>query len=135
MKPEDKKREDFLKHLEEASKIVNSWPAWKRNILKYSSRATNDIPRQPVLQGEYNMARPNYLLCDKCGEKIPLNYTTVIACGRCMDAAGDSDTENVTGDFCDKCLTQFLYYLLCKSDREDVYKIGRLFKEWIKINK
>lgn len=33
---EEKERQDnerFLKHLEEASKIVATWPEWKRNIL------------------------------------------------------------------------------------------------------
>lgn len=78
--------------------------------------------------------KPSYLLCDRCGEKIPNNYTTSIAYKRYTDAAGDSDTAYAEGDYCDKCLTKFLSFILSKSDIQDLYRVGRLFKEWINQN-
>lgn len=42
-------RQRFLNHLEWASRIVKTWPAWKRNILKNSSKSTLSTPRKPVL--------------------------------------------------------------------------------------
>ncbi len=38
-------RRDFMRQLEAASKIVQSWPAWKRGHLEQSNRATNSVPR------------------------------------------------------------------------------------------
>lgn len=38
----------FIEHLEYAAKVVATWPAWKRNILGYSSQPTRKEPRQPV---------------------------------------------------------------------------------------
>ena len=43
---EDRKREHevFNKHLERASELVKSWPAWKQEVLGKSS--SSDLPRK-----------------------------------------------------------------------------------------
>lgn len=38
-------RSEFMRQLEAASKIVESWPAWKRGHLEQSNRTTNSVPR------------------------------------------------------------------------------------------
>ena len=44
---DDADRKKFHDHLEWAAKQVASWPAWKRNILKDSSKPQWDTPRKP----------------------------------------------------------------------------------------
>lgn len=39
---------DLREHLEWATQVVNSWPEWKRNILRDASKPMNDTPREPV---------------------------------------------------------------------------------------
>lgn len=41
-------REKFLKRLDEISKEVATWPAWKRECFDASFDATNPTPREPV---------------------------------------------------------------------------------------
>ena len=40
--------EEFIEKLQSAKKRVDAWPEWKKNILKESSKSSNDIPRAPV---------------------------------------------------------------------------------------
>ena len=42
-------KSEFQKKLDEASKIVESWPAWKKNSLKESFRSRNSSPRDEVV--------------------------------------------------------------------------------------
>jgi len=39
---------EFQKKLDEASKIVESWPDWKKNSLKDSFRSRNTTPREEI---------------------------------------------------------------------------------------
>lgn len=45
--------DEFQKHLNDARKIVESWPKWKQNILKHSASPTVSAPREPVCN--YNL--------------------------------------------------------------------------------
>lgn len=40
--------QEFRERLAKASKIINSWPEWKRNLLADSSKPTFSKPREPV---------------------------------------------------------------------------------------
>lgn len=40
--------DEFRKQLEHATKIVESWPKWKQNILEHSASPTVSVPREPV---------------------------------------------------------------------------------------
>ncbi len=42
-------KSEFQKKLNEASKIVESWPAWKKNSLKDSFKSRNTTPREEVV--------------------------------------------------------------------------------------
>ena len=44
-------REKFRKHIERATKIVNSWPLWKQNILGNIGKPNFDTPRKPIDNG------------------------------------------------------------------------------------
>ena len=44
----DEEKEKFIKHLEWASKVVKTWPTWKRNVLTSSMKAQWDTPRKLV---------------------------------------------------------------------------------------
>jgi len=39
---------DIYNRIEYATKIVNTWPKWKQNILENSNKAQFDVPRKPV---------------------------------------------------------------------------------------
>lgn len=41
-------KSEFQKKLNEASKIVESWPDWKKNSLKDSFRSRNATPRDEI---------------------------------------------------------------------------------------
>ena len=41
-------KSEFQKKLDEASKIVESWPDWKKNSLKDSFRSRNTTPREEI---------------------------------------------------------------------------------------
>lgn len=41
---------EFKKQLEIATKIVESWPLWKQNILEDSSKSTVSKPRPPIFE-------------------------------------------------------------------------------------
>jgi hypothetical protein len=127
MKPEDKAFHDFL---DEATRIVQSWPAWKRGVLGASSRATNDFPRQPIYREEKKVAVPDYLLCDRCGDKIPRDATISISFNPHTDPAGDIDTDYVSGDYCDKCLARFFRDILHELKIREVDTIGIMFDKW-----
>lgn len=45
-------REQFLKRLEDAERLVNSWPEWKRHVLVKTSSATVDVPRKPLVKAD-----------------------------------------------------------------------------------
>ena len=40
---------EIREQIEFASRVVEQWPAWKRNILMHSSEPTNSSARQPVI--------------------------------------------------------------------------------------
>ncbi len=42
-------KSEFQKKLNEASKIVESWPDWKKNTLKDSFKSRNTTPREEVV--------------------------------------------------------------------------------------
>ena len=42
-------RREFQRKLDQASKIVESWPEWKKNTLKDSFRSRNTTPRDEVV--------------------------------------------------------------------------------------
>ena len=42
-------KSEFQKKLNEASKIVESWPDWKKNTLKDSFKSRNATPREEVV--------------------------------------------------------------------------------------
>ena len=62
-------RSEFMRQLEVASQIVQSWPAWKRGHLEQSNRTTNSIPRR------VEVAQPNDgqigATTDKCSDDAP----------------------------------------------------------------
>lgn len=134
MTPEQKKIEEFEDFLDWATKIVNSWPEWKRNVLGSSSRSTNDIPREPIYKKGNEVAVPDYLLCDRCGCQIQKYQQISIPYKTETDPAGDIDTLITNGDYCNECLKSFLSFLCMKFERQDLYKIGILFKEWHEMN-
>jgi hypothetical protein len=41
-------KEQVLQRIESATKLVQSWPAWKQNILVQSAQPTVRVPRTPV---------------------------------------------------------------------------------------
>ena len=41
-------QEEFKKQFEIASALVETWPAWKQNILENSAKPTVSVPRAPV---------------------------------------------------------------------------------------
>jgi hypothetical protein len=43
-----KKNENIAKVIQEADKIVSTWPKWKQNILKQSGRPTVSTTRKPI---------------------------------------------------------------------------------------
>lgn len=68
----------FQEHLDDASRIVASWPAWKRNILATSSSPTMSHKREPIIRMPFPplpVRRPTMrqhefdssLTCDYCG--------------------------------------------------------------------
>lgn len=44
MTPEERKK--FIEFLEWASRVVKTWPEWKRNVLQNAGKAQNDTPRK-----------------------------------------------------------------------------------------
>lgn len=61
MTPEQQR---FRDHLEEASRIVATWPEWKRNCL--GNRSTNEHPRCPVdnryeRERDFILANPTFI--------------------------------------------------------------------------
>ena len=47
---------EFQKKLDQASKIVESWPNWKKNSLQDSFKSRTSRPREPVeLESEQTM--------------------------------------------------------------------------------
>lgn len=40
--------EEFQKQMDIATKLVNSWPLWKQNLLEQSSKPFVEVPREPV---------------------------------------------------------------------------------------
>jgi hypothetical protein len=42
----------FVDHLALAAKVVESWPAWKRNLLENSSKPTMSTPRTPIVPND-----------------------------------------------------------------------------------
>ena len=53
----ERRSNDLAKHCEEASKIVATWPEWKRNILRHSSEPTNSVARTPVESKQERQAK------------------------------------------------------------------------------
>lgn len=41
---------DIQTQTEYAAKIMESWPAWKRNILQHSTEPTNKMARPPIIR-------------------------------------------------------------------------------------
>jgi hypothetical protein len=41
-------KDEIYRRIESATKLVQSWPAWKQNILIQSAQPTVKIPRIPV---------------------------------------------------------------------------------------
>ena len=39
---------EFREELNKASRLVSTWPAWKRNLLEQSASSTVLVPRTPV---------------------------------------------------------------------------------------
>ena len=134
MTPEQKKKEEFEDFLDWATKIVNSWPEWKRGVLTSSSRSTNDVSREPIHRKEDKVATLDYLLCDRCGCQIQKYQQISIPYKTETDPAGDIDTLITNGDYCNECLKSFLFFLCMKFERQDLYKLGILFKEWHEKN-
>lgn len=54
---------EIREQIEFASRVVEQWPAWKRNILMHSSEPTNSSARQPVILwgDEWNRGMKNRL--------------------------------------------------------------------------
>ncbi len=50
----------FRKHLEDASRLVASWPEWKRNVLGLSSSPTVSEPRPVVMSVGCEQRNPDY---------------------------------------------------------------------------
>jgi hypothetical protein len=46
--PKMTNRQKLRQAARKASRIVGTWPAWKRTILFYSLNATNPHPRPPI---------------------------------------------------------------------------------------
>ena len=44
-------RKETVEKLEQASALVATWPAWKRNLLRDSNKSTT-TPRQPIYDKE-----------------------------------------------------------------------------------
>lgn len=42
-------RQELNQIIQEAEKLVRSWPEWKRSVLANSSASTVPIPRKPVV--------------------------------------------------------------------------------------
>jgi hypothetical protein len=40
--------EEMRQQIEDARKVVNTWPEWKQNILIHSAQPTVSTPREPV---------------------------------------------------------------------------------------
>lgn len=40
--------EEMRKQIEDARKVVRTWPEWKQNILVQSGQPTVSVPREPV---------------------------------------------------------------------------------------
>jgi hypothetical protein len=41
-------RDELREAVKQATKIVESWPLWKQNILKHSGEPSVSVPRTPV---------------------------------------------------------------------------------------
>lgn len=48
-------KEDLQLQIENATKLVNSWPQWKQKILIQSAQPTVSSPRTPVNNQECNV--------------------------------------------------------------------------------
>jgi len=42
-------QQEFLSHISQVSREVESWPLWQQNFLIYSTQPTNPTPRLPVV--------------------------------------------------------------------------------------
>jgi len=49
---------EFFEKLQPAKERVKSWPEWKKNILKESSKSYNDVPREPVVKSSEEKNNP-----------------------------------------------------------------------------
>jgi len=45
-------QEEFNRQMELATKLVESWPLWKQNLLEQSSKPFVSEPRKPVINKE-----------------------------------------------------------------------------------
>lgn len=54
------------------------------------------------------MAEPDFLLCDRCEEKLPRECRLSVKGGKELDAAGDVDLTCITVDLCHQCLVEFV---------------------------
>ena len=41
-------RSELTQQIDKATKLVNTWPSWKQNILAHSSQPSVSAPRPPV---------------------------------------------------------------------------------------
>ncbi len=46
--------EELKRHIERVTKLVESWPKWKQDILKNSNKPTVDVPREPVVNPPFD---------------------------------------------------------------------------------
>jgi hypothetical protein len=68
----------FQEHLDRASAIVKTWPAWKQNVLGNSLRSTNYYSRGPTMKCKCgdNMVQMN------TGSNIEIRWC--MSCGRLL---------------------------------------------------
>lgn len=78
------------------------------------------------------MARPDYYLCDICGEKAGKDNHVPIFVGQTEDPAGGSPLmEFEYVDLCDKHLASSVVYLLHDERDEWCEKLGKRLMNWV----
>ena len=76
--------------------------------------------------------KPDYHLCDKCGDKCPERPIWVFI-DRKMDAAGSMEDVGMTVDLCGKCAIAYLRSVVESRDAESHQRSK--FLEWVKRKK
>ncbi len=50
--------DELVAQVKSANELVNTWPAWKRNVLENSGKSTVSVPRTPIGVEDMNQLRP-----------------------------------------------------------------------------